>query len=234
MVQKFGIKPTSYQKTSTAKATIILFPRLAFKGSEKGGIDLLLNGDKGWMNARLKYVREAQSKLNKSANNVSLNTSQQVQHITSSDDVDETVAAAEVIFLKSLVVSDENMETLLQKLNSTRTYRHKILKDKNIHLKEQFPYFFTHPHLILKEFELTFEAANASAFMEKWPVFAPQLREILFSHYKVKRFKTSWADDVEGILVLLKMFPSNQVGRNVIASDPTFKKSIEQFIQLEP
>lgn len=38
MVENFGIKPTAYQKISTAKATIMLFPRLEFKNSKIGGI----------------------------------------------------------------------------------------------------------------------------------------------------------------------------------------------------
>lgn len=38
VVKKFGLKPTAYQKTSVARAAIIVFPRLAFKNSQIGGI----------------------------------------------------------------------------------------------------------------------------------------------------------------------------------------------------
>lgn len=70
--------------------------------------------------------------------------------------------------------------------------------------------------------------------MNKWSSIAPQLQVILTQHYKVSKFQTDWAEEIENILLLLKMFPSGQLGRNVIASDATFKKAVEQFIQLEP
>lgn len=38
MVQRFGVKPKNYEKLSTAKATVMVFPRLYFKGSKMGGI----------------------------------------------------------------------------------------------------------------------------------------------------------------------------------------------------
>ena len=38
MIESFGIKPIKHQKNATAKATIILFPRLEFKNSRIGGI----------------------------------------------------------------------------------------------------------------------------------------------------------------------------------------------------
>lgn len=38
IIESFGIKPTKHQKIATAKATIILFPRLEFKNSQIGGI----------------------------------------------------------------------------------------------------------------------------------------------------------------------------------------------------
>lgn len=87
---------------------------------------------------------------------------------------------------------------------------------------------------ILKEFELAYPNVNASAFLDKWLAISPQIRNILFSHYQKGNFKTDWPADVENILVLLKMFPSRQVGRNVIASDSNFKKALEEFIHFEP
>lgn len=38
MVMRFGTKPTKYEKISTAKAAITVFPRLMFKESKIGGI----------------------------------------------------------------------------------------------------------------------------------------------------------------------------------------------------
>lgn len=103
--------------------------------------DLLVNGDKGWFNVRLKNIRELQKRLNKSANN-------QLDKSVASDNSLEEAATEDILFLKSLVVSEENMHIFLQKLNSTRTHRQKMLLNKEINLKEQFPYFFTNPQLV--------------------------------------------------------------------------------------
>lgn len=109
--------------------------------------DLLVKGDSGWLNIRLKTVRENLRQLNLNAANVSLNRSL-LNQSASENVIEDSVAADDVMFLKSLIVSDENMEMFWKKLNSTRSYRQKMLLDKNIHLKEQFPYFFTHPDMV--------------------------------------------------------------------------------------
>lgn len=86
----------------------------------------------------------------------------------------------------------------------------------------------------MKEFELANKTIAGSAFIEKWPTIGPQLRNLLNDHYKVKHFQTDWSEEIEAVLVLLKMFPARQVGRNVIASEATFRKAVEQFIHYEP
>lgn len=94
----------------------------------------------GWFNARLKNMRGAQKKL--TTNNNSNRRSARRSKIPNPSD--------DVIYLKSLVVSDENMPIFIEKLNSTRGHRMEMLLDKNIHLKEMFPYFFTHPDLVIR------------------------------------------------------------------------------------
>lgn len=37
IVEKFGLKPSAYQKLSVAKASVIIFPRLKFKNSLTDG-----------------------------------------------------------------------------------------------------------------------------------------------------------------------------------------------------
>lgn len=108
-----------------------------------------MNGDTGWFNARLKNLREAQKKLNKKATKTSIRKSS-TRRVSSAVDqaaIDKAIVD-DVIFLKSLVVSDKNMDIFIQKLNFTRIHRNKMLLDKNIHLKEQFPYFFTNPEMV--------------------------------------------------------------------------------------
>lgn len=108
-----------------------------------------MNGDIGWLNVRLKNLRGAQKKM--TTKRRSVRHSGRTSRISIAADqqtVDQRIAE-DVIFLKSLVVSDENMKIFIEKLNSTRAHRMEMLLDKNIHLKEQFPYFFTHPELII-------------------------------------------------------------------------------------
>lgn len=125
--------------------------------------DLLVKGDSGWLNIRLKTVRENLRQLNLNAANVSLNL---LNQSASESVIDDSVAADDVVFLKSLIVSDENMETFWEKLNFTRSYRQKMLLDKNIHLKEQFPYFFTHPEMV-KKFLIYFAYLKKPAYNVK-------------------------------------------------------------------
>lgn len=102
----------------------------------------------GWINARLKYVREQQNKLNQNPNEATDNNN--LDEVIMTDDM----ATDDILFLKSLVVCEDNMVIFIQKLNATRSYRQKMLLDKSIHLKEQFPYFFTHPHLVTSKLSI--------------------------------------------------------------------------------
>lgn len=57
-------------------------------------------------------------------------------------------AETELVLLKTIIVGSETMTTIIQKLNSTRTYIHKLLLDMEINLNEWFPFFVTHPKLV--------------------------------------------------------------------------------------
>lgn len=212
-----------------------------------------MKGDSGWLNARLKNLRAAQKKLTNACSVRRSNTMSRASDANHQQTVKQKMVE-DVIFLKSLPVSNENMNIFIEKLNSTRAHRMEMLMDKSIHLKEQFPYFFTNIELviqalrnsmlkniqlnqflqILKEFELANPNTIASAFLDDWPRFSEQLRKVLIDHYKQKEVRTDWCSEIENVLVLLKMFPHRQVGRNVIASNPAFLKSIEKLIQKEP
>lgn len=53
--------------------------------------------------------------------------------------------------LKSFVVNEENMEFFKAKLFETAEYRFKMLQNKQIDLRVEFPYFFTCPELVIKK-----------------------------------------------------------------------------------
>lgn len=87
---------------------------------------------------------------------------------------------------------------------------------------------------ILEEFANEFKNINASAMLEKWEIYAPRLTNILKNGYNQKTFKTEWFSDIEDVLILLKLLPTKQIGRNVIASESTFKKSVGKLIEFLP
>lgn len=82
-----------------------------------------------------------------------------LQGIRTEDDVDvedaqtrdrysDIQAAADVKFLKSVKVNDENIQTIKEKIKLTSVYRKNMLNDLCMDLLENFPYFFTNPELV--------------------------------------------------------------------------------------
>lgn len=51
-------------------------------------------------------------------------------------------------FLKSVVVNDSNLDAIKEKLVETMRYRHDLMKNQRMDLKETFPFFFTRPQLV--------------------------------------------------------------------------------------
>lgn len=78
------------------------------------------------------------------------------------------------------------------------------------------------------------ENAYCNGFLEKWSTQQSQLRSILCTEYMEVNFKTEYDEDIENILVLIKLFPAKQVGRNVIASDSKFKSTVNSLIHFAP
>lgn len=111
-----------------------------------------MNGDVGWLNVRLKNLRGAQKKLTTKRRSGRRSGRTSLTSVAADQQSAEQKIADDVIFLKSLVVSNENINIFIEKLNSTRARRMEMLLDKNIHLKEQFPYFFTNIELVNKTF----------------------------------------------------------------------------------
>lgn len=84
------------------------------------------------------------------------------------------------------------------------------------------------------EFAEEYSTVNANALIEKWETYEHQLREILVINFANVAFETGWSEDIENVLVLLKLLPSKQSGRNVIASNSTFNNAIEKLVQFLP
>lgn len=54
----------------------------------------------------------------------------------------------EVRYLRSVMVTDENMDIVKQKLIKTLDYRANMVKDCEIYFRVEFPYFFSNPELV--------------------------------------------------------------------------------------
>lgn len=54
----------------------------------------------------------------------------------------------DLIFFKTTVVNDQNIETIKLKLKSTAAKRLQLSKNKKFDFLENFPFFFTNPQLV--------------------------------------------------------------------------------------
>lgn len=57
------------------------------------------------------------------------------------------------------------------------------------------------------DFDLSHQEAKASALLENWPQYSAQLREMC-AHEPKYKFASSWSQDIEDVLCLLKVLPS--------------------------
>lgn len=80
------------------------------------------------------------------------------------------------------------------------------------------------------EFSERFTDCNALGFLEKWNNFAHGLNTILNSQYDSSMFFTNWPQDIENVLIPLKLFPASKTGKNGLARRDTFYKASEKLI----
>lgn len=73
---------------------------------------------------------------------------------------------------------------------------------------------------------------DPNGLMANWSYYKKQLERALSDHGK-NGFTSEWDSIVDGFFILLQLFPSKQVGRNVTASSTNFEASIEKLIQFE-
>lgn len=64
------------------------------------------------------------------------------------DGYSDDQAENDLLFLKSIVVNDRNMEEIKLKLTKTASYRKKLLNKNELNLRVNFPYFYMHPQLV--------------------------------------------------------------------------------------
>lgn len=106
---------------------------------------MLLNGDSGWLNSRIKNLREAKNKLIQKRH-VETNEN---SILAEQNEIGNDEAKAIITSLKSMAVVPGKLEEISQKLAITRKYRKNLLLGNvELNLKKQFPYFFTHPEVV--------------------------------------------------------------------------------------
>lgn len=106
-------------------------------------------GDNGYFARRIKYV-----KLRKANRQRELNESMAINNmsINNNNDNDSTISLEQqrddFEFLKYCIVGDVGEHILIEKLNSTREIRDKIMSDEHSDIRTNFPFFFSKPELV--------------------------------------------------------------------------------------
>lgn len=67
---------------------------------------------------------------------------------TTNPKISDEEAKADIDFLKTILVNEENIGLIKEKLIATKSYRLKMMEELEIDLLEMFPYFFTNPSLV--------------------------------------------------------------------------------------
>lgn len=158
------------------------------------------------------------------------------------DSEHSTIDSSDMVFkdlvesMKNMVVNNDTIDEIKEKLKTTREFRRKMLADKAIDLIENFQYFFVSLDLILFEYQdrfACFEAADE--FNKHWGKYSDSLDSLIKTQYECNAFYTNWSEDIEkSLLVVLKLFPSSKLGKNKLAKRETFHNATEKLIVFRP
>lgn len=75
--------------------------------------------------------------------------------------------------------------------------------------------------------------SNENGLSDKWSIYSTKLKDYYSEKVKERHYITRWPDDIEDFLLLLKLLPSKQAGRNIAATVENFNKASEMFITFE-
>lgn len=84
---------------------------------------------------------------------------------------------------------------------------------------------------ILLDFADAFKDVNTNILVDSWPTIRNDLKQILQQQYKSEAFHTEWPEEINDFLILLKLLPLKNVGKNVLASKDTFVNSVKKLIK---
>lgn len=193
---------------------------------------------------RMRNVRTAEKKRNANESDIS-------QVLITNESIISVGEIAErerndIEFLKITVVNDANLPFIKAKIQSTLSYRWKLMKEPELDLREIFPYFFTHSTLvrwgtshvlfhfitaqflqILFDFSVRYKEIDCNAFLDTWPTHSVRLNDILKDQYESSIY-TMWTEDIQDLLILLKLLPAKTNGRNLLSVE-SFNKATEKL-----
>lgn len=93
-------------------------------------------GNGGRLYNRIRYLKKLQKNVQNQASSPLSQT------------VDPELSMNHMLWLKTVVVSDNNIEEIRTKLELTRARRDEIVLNDMVELMQEFPFFFTHPQLV--------------------------------------------------------------------------------------
>lgn len=163
---------------------------------------------------------------------------------------DEAKDALEV--LKSMLVTENNMDEFKRLLATTLEYRQSKLKsEEELDLQENFPYFFVSTDLVRcktlvqsmisfyssrfyvyiqvsHDFLLRFPNAETNTFADWWENHSSRMMCVLKNHHK-QTHHSLWPEQIHDLLVFFKLLPTKAKGSTLL-SIHAFKKSISKLI----
>lgn len=121
------------------------------------------NGGGGYLYNRLRYLRKKEK--DKRKNN--LQTVSEIDESVSTADFDNQIVVSssqdtmnndtatsesyqmdDLLFLKTIIVNEQNMPKIHEKLRETLERRRELLNTENVDMLEHFPFMFVHPQLV--------------------------------------------------------------------------------------
>lgn len=96
----------------------------------------LVNASNGYIDNRLKYIRRC-GQPEESVVNTPSSTQGNIENMEEN-----------IEWLKAVVVSNENMDSIKKMLIATLDHRTQMLRNKQLFFRIEFPFFFTNPYLV--------------------------------------------------------------------------------------
>lgn len=199
----------------------------------------------------MKYVR-SRKQLQKKAEEATGVVTVATNHDADKDADNERNAEEDLLFLQTVVITEQNKHIAEVKIRNTSKLRMQMLNDENLNMLEHFPFLFTHPELvtafmnsylvmhsttvinfnplqILVDYASRNMNINVNSLLEKWPLYSIRLNEIKDTNYGNLKILKNWSPDISTFLVLMKVLHKSYGGRKGELR-PTFESSVEKLI----